>query len=80
MRLIVYGKQIRIEADRTELIKLAAEMLSSAATTECDFDPRKSCSPVSFTFDEVDVRTPQDTSRLARLEAFCFVRVREESP
>lgn len=73
MKLVVVdSSQLRIEGTRSELISLGAELLRCAEIPEHDFDPRDSCSPKCFEFDE----------RLGAgfLRECVFVRVEEEPP
>lgn len=58
---------MEIEANRTELIRLANELLTRADMPEHDFDARDCHSPRNFTLDEP-------------VNDFAFIRQKEEPP
>lgn len=79
MKLVIKDKALEIEATRTELIKLAIELLTRAEISEHDFDPRDSCSSCWLELDESgDQFNP--TVVHDGLQGLLFVRTKEEPP
>lgn len=78
MNLKIQDGMLKIQANRTELIRLANELLTRGDLPEHDFDPRDPCSPCYFTFNEpVEMMGPDG---LTEVEGFAFIRQKEEPP
>lgn len=79
MKLIVQDTNLQVEATRTELISMAAELLAIARPPEFDFDPRDSCSSYCFDLDE-DGDQFKPTVVHDGLQGITFVRTKEYAP